>query len=104
MCFCSDFNITPDIVSKQDIRHIWPYIQEQHSGVGGVNNAKRIGKELSVEGLKQFLCRVALVNMVSPEGRKVILSKKRQAHEAVLKLCEFLGGQSRPGELRSSRQ
>ncbi len=91
MCFCSDFNITPDIVSKQDIRHIWPYIQEQHSGVGGVNHAKRIGKELSVEGFKQFLCRVALVNMVSPEGRKVVLSKKRQAHEAVLKLCEFLG-------------
>ncbi len=90
MCFCNDFALTPNIVSRQDIRHVWPFIQEEHSGYAGGSSEKRIGKELSLEGFKQFLCRIALVNMVSPEGRPVHLSKKRQAHEAVGNLVKYL--------------
>eukprot|EP00505_MAST-04D_sp_SCG-Rhode-Island_P004042 Stramenopile-MAST_4_protein_4042 len=96
MCFCNDFELTPKVVSRNDIRHIWPYIQEEHAGVGGVSNAKRIGKELSLEGFKQFLVRVAMVNMVAPQGRQVVLSRKQQPHEAVQALCDFLNfGNSR---------
>ena len=88
MCFCSDFRIVPHLLSRNDVRNIWPFIGEEHGGAH--SEVKRVGKELSLEGFQEFLVRVALLNGLTPEGRQNKLCEDKMPHSAINALVKWL--------------
>ena len=86
MCFCTDFRIVPHLLTRNDVRHIWPIIGEEHGGDDG----KRVGKELSLSGFMEFLVRVSLLNGMTPDGRQKRLCEDKQAHSAMAGLVKWL--------------
>jgi hypothetical protein len=58
MCFCTDFRIVPHLLTRNDIRNIWPFIGEELE-----SETKRVGKELSFAGFMEFLV-CFLINII----------------------------------------
>ncbi len=88
MCFCVDFRIVPHLLTRNDVRNIWPFIGEEHGGDS--SDVKRVGKELSLGGFQEFLVRVALLNGLTPEGRPNKLCEDRMPHSAINALVRWL--------------
>ena len=85
MCFCADFRIVPHLLTRNDIRNIWPFIGEELDA-----DTKRVGKELSLDGFQELLVRVALLNGLTPEGRQKKLCDDKQPHSAIAALVKWL--------------
>ena len=85
MCFCADFRIVPNLLTRNDIRNIWPFIGEELDA-----DTKRVGKELSLDGFQELLVRVALLNGLTPEGRQKKLCDDKQPHSAIAALVKWL--------------
>ena len=85
MCFCSDFRIVPNLLTRNDVRNIWPFIGEELDA-----DTVRVGKELSLQGFQELLVRVALLNGMTPDGRPKALCHDKQAHSAIAALVKWL--------------
>ena len=85
-CLLICFSIVPHLLTRNDIRNIWPFIgAELDSG-----ESKRVGKELDLTGFQELLVRIALVNGLTPDGRPKALCLDKQPHSAIGALVKWL--------------